>query len=305
MIRVGLLTSWQTACGVYQYSRHLADALDRHRQGEVEVWVLASRNDPGRHLPEPAPYPAVECFQIGHWRQDGVYAIDADRIVGMGLDVLHVSYQSILFNQEPLGDLARRFGGVTALTFHDNCVRPDFPVQAFDLHYTHRRGVACGTVLPFGIEDRPLLIRTFGLGRSRCDIIERACDELGYRFESAASHEGPGGGQRWVPAEQLHRWLREADAIVQWYDDVAAAGSSQAARTAIATHRPVAVNDVTWFADLPDHAPPNFWKLPNDPDALRGWLAGLRSRYVDECSWGRVADRLVSDYREVLNREAA
>ena len=209
--------------------------------------------------------------------------------------MLQVNYQSMLLQQEPLGQLARDFKGVTAVTFHDSCNRSDFPADAFDIRFTHREGVGpANHVIPFGIENHPPLVRTFGLGRTREDVIRLICDAHGWTFESAATSEAALGGQTWMTQGELHAWLREADAIVLWYDDVEMAGSSQAARTAIATRRPVFLSDTTWFREIPCGY--GVHKLSNAAALERSMLQSLSPPFVAECSWDRVAELHLSAY---------
>lgn len=297
-MRVGILTSHRVPCGVAEFSNRLADALAR--QPDVQPVILAGRADEHRSIPEESVHEVHDVAQIGLWRDDSTYTLDIEKILGLGLDALMVEYQSMLFHQAPLADLAVRFPGPTAVTFHDNCQRPDFPANAFDLRFTHRHGVGIAAeVIPFGIENRPSIIRTFGLGRTRSDLIAPICERNGWTFETAASHEPiHGGGQAWMSHEDLIDWLRGADVVVLWYDPQSMAGSSQAARTAMAARRPLIVNDTEWFADLPRRAY-NFQKV-HDLDELEAALhARLAAPYVEANSWDRVAALLVDRYQRV------
>lgn len=301
-LRVGLLTSWQTPCGVYDYSRHLADALAR--RDDVEVVILASDNDPGRQLSDPETHTVKDVARIGHWRGDHEYSINLSEVRATGLDVLHVQYQSMLFEQEALrslGYLNAEDGVLSVITFHDNCVRGDFPVGLFPVRITHRGGVGpADHIVPFGVENYAPLVRTFGLGRTREDVIRPICEKHGFRFESAASSEAASGGQAWRSQEDLHAWLREADAIVLWYGETAMAGSSQAARTAMATRRPLFINDTTWFREIPDGLPGVF-KMPDAPEELEYALVSVLSRpFISDHSWDRVAELHVRLYRRGL-----
>ncbi len=305
-MRVGVLASHRVPCGIAEYTNRLVEALER--RDDIEPVLLALRADGHRSVPEDLDgVEVVDIGTIGLWRDDGVYSLDAERILGLGLEALHVQYQSMLVNQDPLADLATRFDGTAAITFHDNCLLPDFPHDAFDLRFTHRAGVGGGSaeVIPFGIEERPPVVRTFGLGRSRADYLAPICERRGWVFEDVSSHEPiHGGGQAWRSHSDLVDWLRGADAIVLYYDDNPAAGSSQAVRTAMAARRPVFVNDATWFGDLPtqlrqSYSGVSFEKVATLDD-LEWALAELFSRpYVEENSWDYVASLLCERYAAV------
>lgn len=300
-MRIGLLTSWRTACGCSQYARALAEAL--YARNDTEIVVLAPEFDSAdRYTPdEPVPFPTYPVFKIGHWRRDGVYEIHVPAILDLNLDVLHAQYQSILMRQDQLAELAECFPGVRAITFHDHCVLPTFPIGLFDVSFTHRQGVGpARSVIPFGIRDLRPIVRTFGLGRTIELVVREVCDRNGWIFESASTSEAAQGGQRWMPWRELHDWLRGADAIVLWYPQEPMAGSSQAARTALATRRPVVVNDTEWFAELEDRVG-LLHKVPNDPGALEVRLREILNSPLEEyVFWDQVAEIHVQTYRSVM-----
>ncbi len=290
-MKVGLLTSYRTICGIAEYSSHLALALKR---AGADVVVLGSQNEGHRNLdPDPATLavPWMPVFDVQAWRADGRHDFNVEAILHEGCDVLHVQYEVILYHRERLQELLDRFDGVKVITWHDSCVPPDMP-GPWDVQLRHRDDTGPGgTVIPMGVEDVAPVVKTFGLGRSRADIICSICDRRGWKFEQSF------GDQRWLHAAELHAWLREADAIVLWYPDVDSAGSSLAARTALATRRPLVVNDVSWFRDLPERLF-GLQKVPDDPRMLDGALTFLLSNmpYITEHSWDRVAQLHLDAY---------
>jgi hypothetical protein len=63
-LRVALLSSWNTRCGIAEYSRQLAFALKR--QPDVEVSVLGSRNFGERAVREYESW-ATPVFDVRAW----------------------------------------------------------------------------------------------------------------------------------------------------------------------------------------------------------------------------------------------
>jgi hypothetical protein len=295
-----MLTSWNTQCGIAEYSRALVEAL-RARE-DVELVVLGSRNYDERAVAPDEDY-VVACFDVEQWNRDGRHELDVERILDLGLDVLHVQYQLGLYDIPRLVELLERFDGATVITWHDNWVPPELLSRRFEASITHRLGVGpADVVIPFGVRRLPAIVRTFGLGRSRAEVIAPICERNGWTFESAATSETPFGGQHWRPWRELHEWLRGADAIVLWYADDALMGSSQAAHTALATRRPVVVTDTTWFADLP-HRPGILHKIADDPAVLEATLRELLSTnaIIADAALELVAERHVECYQEALS----
>lgn len=294
-----MLTSWNTQCGIAEYSRALVEALQA--SSDVELLVLGSRNYDERAVAPDEDY-VVACFDVEQWNRDGRNELDVERVLELGLDVLHVQFQLALYNLARLGELLERFEGATVITWHDNWVPPELAGHRFDVALTHRLGVGPATqVIPFGVRNMPAIVRTFGLGRTREDIIGPICERNGWTFESAATSEAPFGGQNWLTWRELHDWLRGADAIVLWYAENGLVGSSQAAHTAIATRRPVVVTDTTWFADL-SHSPGVLHKVRDEPAALEATLRELLgiNPMVAEAAWEYVADLHIAHYRRAL-----
>lgn len=293
MLNVGLLSSWNTRCGIAEYTGHLARAL--RRQPGVELTVFGSRNVGDRAV-EPYGEGEVPAFEVQIWDPDRAFGLDIDTILGAGLDVLHIQYSNLFYNRRRLIELMRRFDGILALTYHDKIVsRTTFPHKLPDLLYAHREDVGIGArrLIPQGIDVRPPVVKTFGLGKSRDDIIAAVCERNGWRFETSF------GEKRWLEAEELYRWLRDCDAIVLWYDEDLTSGGSAAAPLAMATRRPTFVNDTEWFRDLPERTT-TLRKVADEAELEAAMREVLVDEFAEARSWDRVADTLVADYRDAL-----
>jgi anaerobic selenocysteine-containing dehydrogenase len=293
-LRVGILSTWNTRCGIAEYTRHLVAAL--RRQGDVEVTVLASRNYDERAV---APYEdwAVPVFDVQVWHPAHKFDLDVETIMEHELDVLHVQYSNLFFDRARLIELLRRFDGVTALTYHDKPGALAFPYKLPDLLYAHREDVGVGPrrLIPQGIDLRRPVVKTFGLGRSRLDIIAAVCERGGWDLQHSF------GEDRWLESEELFAWLRDCDAIVLWYGENRNSGGSAGAPLAIGTRRPVFVNDTEWFRDLPERTA-TLRKL-RTPEELEDALRDLfTDHYAEDRTWDHVAEILLTDYHRVLER---
>lgn len=301
-MKVGMLTTWNTQCGIAEYSRTLAEAFAARQ--DVTLTILGSRNYDERALVQDAVCDVERpVFDVELWNREGRRELDVEWILDWGFDVLHVQYENVLYNRERLHELLERFDGPTFATWHDNAIPPDLRWFDFTHGFTHRAGVGPGDpeVIPFPARKLPPVVRTFGLGRTREDVIAPICERNGWRFENAATSEAALGGQTWQPWQDLHEWLRGADVIVLWYSDNGMAGCSQGVRTALATRRPLIVNDVTWFSELPQVSG-SFYKLPDDPAALEAALREVLASnlLLENASVHRVVETHVQRYQEAL-----
>jgi hypothetical protein len=294
MLKVGLLSSWNTVCGISEYSRSLVQAL--RRLGDVQVRVFGSRNFGERDVRAYAE-DEVPVMDIQAWHPDKKSELDVETILDADLDVLHIQYSSLFYNRRRLVELMRRFEGVLAITYHDKVIGRGFPWQLADVLFAHRQDVGAGPrkLIPQGIDIRPPVVKTFGLGgKSRdVDLIADICARNGWQLETSF------GRQRWMETEELRQWLRDSDAIVLWYPEVRTSGGSASAPLAIGTRRPVFVNDTLSFSDLPERTA-NLRKVSSPEELELALKEELRNEYAEARSWDRVAAFVVKAYREAL-----
>ena len=296
-MRIGILSTWNTRCGIAEYSRHLAAAL--RRQGDADVTVLSSRNFGARAV-APLEDWVAPAFDVQIWHPQHRFDLDVETILECQLDVLHIQYSNLFYDRRRLIELLRRFPGVTALTYHDKGGALSFPYDLPDLLYAHREDVGVGPrrLIPQGIDLRRPVVKTFGLGKSRLDIIAAVCERNDWDFQHSF------GEDRWLESEELFEWLRDSDAIVLWYDEDHRSGGSAGAPLAIGTRRPVFVNDTEWFRDLPERTS-NLRKLHTPEELELALQEVLIDRYAEQRTWDGVAQTLTSDFREAMKRSPA
>ena len=219
------------------------------RRGDVDLRVFGSRNVGDRAVREYEEW-RMPVFDVQVWNPATSYELRRrDACSPHDLDVLHIQYSNLFYNRRRLDrpDARASTAWSRSPTTTRSC-RARVPAPLPDLLYAHREDVGIGArrLIPQGIDVRPPVVKTFGLGKSRDDVIGEVCERNGWRLETSF------GEQRWLESEELYRWLRDCDAIVLWYDEDLTSGGSAAAPLAIATRRPVFVNDTEWFRDLPE-----------------------------------------------------
>ncbi|HEY7562793.1 MAG TPA: hypothetical protein VH650_11510 [Gaiellaceae bacterium] len=294
MLKVGLLSSWNTICGISEYSRSLVQAM--RRRGDLHVQVFGSRNFGERDV-RAYEQDEVPVMDIQAWHPEKKTELDVETILAADLEVLHIQYSSLFYNRRRLVDLMRRFDGVLAVTYHDKVLGRGFPWQLADLLFAHREDVGLGPrkLIPQGIDVRPPVVKTFGLGgKSRdVDMIADICARNGWQLETTF------GRQSWMETEDLREWLRDSDAIVLWYPEVKTSGGSASAPLAIGTRRLVFVNDTLSFSDLPERTA-NLRKVSSPEELELAMREELVNEYAEARSWDRVAAFTVDSYRKAL-----
>jgi hypothetical protein len=295
MLKVGLLSSWNTRCGIAEYSRALVEAM--RRRGDLRVVVFGSRNY-GELAVRPYEADELPSMDIQAWHPDKETTLDVDPILDAGLDVLHIQYSNLFYNRRRLVELMRRFDGVLALTYHDRAIGRAFPWQLPDLLFAHREDVGLGPrrLIPQGTDIRPPVVKTFGLGGKARDVelIASICERNGWQLETSF------GRQKWLESDELRRWIRDSDAIVLWYPDMPTSGGSASVALAVGTRRPVFVNDVQAFRDLPERTT-NLRKVSSAEELESALRDELTNEYAESRSWDRVAATIVDAYYEAIS----
>lgn len=249
-MKITVLTTWRSKCGVYEYTRKLYEEIAK--AGNT-VRILGNYGD--KDVPECLPnlYDQIYrgCFGVYWWGEEP--EMDCNTVIAHAnwADVFHVQYQGSLYRQPDFQKIVRQVKSKKAITVHDSGRGHPNDVRTFDIKIAHREGIILpnekpALIFPFPTDNVSPRVLSFGMGRNDYSLVKRVCNELGV---DCICHDSKLDG--WLSYEKLAQMIRNSDAIVLWYNEVNAVGSSAAARTALSFYRPLIVNSVGWFEDLP------------------------------------------------------
>lgn len=286
------MSTYNQICGIADYTA----SLIRHFPAEHEITIIAPKLTEVHHSVKavgPEDPRVHRLYNATIW--DGRIGIDAEEITKIAeeSDIFHLQFQDAVFHHDWLWPLVQRLKGKTklAITLHDTCLGKIWPMlgdfqYVFTMKPEVKQQVPQAILIPMPIYNNPLVIKGFGLGRSKHSNIKNVCDSIGYKYEYMFAED------KWLPIDELIAWLRDSDGIVLYYDEVGTAGSSAATRTALSSRRPVFVNRVTWFNDVPEEVVTKF----TDDNDLREKLLSLRNEYIEGNSFESVAKMHVDTY---------
>lgn len=327
-MNIGILSSYGMKCGIAEFSIKLYRAFEKLGHSvtlfgsfggsavrEDRKWLIAT---------PPSDIKAVECFYAPAWSISHTFDMNLilDELNRNNIGLMIVQYQNGIINDHQLQtflELMEKKDVNVIVSFHDSCIGPAFPLHLVknkvSLSKQLHQIIPNSAYIPEGIPDPPNetkevlrqrygltgpVVSTFGLGRTDYQLISEICQELGYTFlvlDSTGSCliNSPNIIRltEWFPLPELINRLAVSDAIVLWYHEIDAYVSSGAVRHALATQRPVIVNDVSWFADVPE---PIVTKVKTREDlllALRTAITGKsnpeQEQYIKENSWTAIA----------------
>jgi glycosyltransferase involved in cell wall biosynthesis len=110
------------------------------------------------------------------------------------------------------------------------------------------------------------------------------------------------------PSEIAHRLAAEADILAFWYDDVPCYSPSGAVRIALATGVPVLASPTQWFQDVqdvtyqPDSLVDGVRRLFSDTELRQNLTERARS-YCHDHSWNRVAEQHLALWRSLTEND--
>ncbi len=249
-MNIAMLTTWNSSCGIAEYSRNLTKAL--YKLGHN--FLILNNTNSG----QTRRFYTVPIFGVHWWGEDPTIKVDlateAMRIFEQEhgpIDVFHVQYQGSLYEPDGFNQLIQKVKQRKVITLHDSSVNLKHDFSSFDVTVTHRpMKFTYGKYfqLPMPTIRRPIKVFSFGMGgRNDYKLLKQLCDSEGYEFDYHDARE-----HGWLGEETLFERMQKADVIVLWYNEVPIKGQSSALRTAISSHRPVVVNSVGWFEDAPD-----------------------------------------------------
>jgi hypothetical protein len=294
-MNIAIMSTYNQVCGIADYTASLV----RHIPEEHEVKIIApylTEVHPSVCAVGPEDPRTHRYFNATIW--DGRIGIEADKITEIAewADVLHIQFQDALYHHDWFLILLKRLHGKCKLvvTLHDTCLGKIWPLMDFfDEVFTMKPEVKAqaprAQLIPMPIYNRKPLLKGFGLGRSKHDVISRICNDLRIDYQYTKADDN------WMPIDELLVWLRDSDGIVLFYDEVSTAGSSAGARTALSTRRPVFVNRVTWFNDIPEDA---VIKFNDELDLKRVLEEHFSNDYMEKCSY----ENVISQHLEAYSR---
>lgn len=286
-MNIAMLTTWDSACGIAEYSRNLIEELSLLGHN-ILLFTNKALNAHPRIV-------IVPIFGVHWWGENP--AIDVAAFLSAWdnfedkygkIDIFHVQYQGSLYAPEGFNLLEKTVSCKKVITFHDSSKHPRHNFDSF-ITISHNPNINADNYIPFPTIERVPVVASFGMGdRNDYEFIEKACNEIGVQVWK---HDARKAG--WLEEEELFEEMIEADAIVLWYNDVPIEGQSAALRTAISSMRPVIVNDVGWFKDAP-----SFVKKATTKDSLQFALADiLHLDYIRRNSYKECAKKHLEIYK--------
>lgn len=260
MCDISILTTWQSKCGIYEYSRYLVQEL---LDTMTDIKILGNYGDYSSCLdPLKERYSihgdriiiVPRCFGVYWWDEPLVFNVDKIYKEAINSHIFHVQYHSSLFKHPEFMNLLEKLKGKVGklvVTLHDSSRHSNTNLNIFDDVIYHKQGILhekiCGNkwLLPYPIQHNRPTVFSFGMGRNDYRLIENACNVVGANFDF---HDSRING--WLSEKDLYKRIKDADAVVLWYNEVPIVGASAAVRTALSAYRPVIVNDVGWFSDV-------------------------------------------------------
>lgn len=287
------MSTYNQVCGISDYTASLVRYIPKEHDVKIIAPYLTDVHHSVRAVGEEDPR-VSRLFNATIW--DGRIGIEADKIseIAEWADVFHIQFQDALYHHDWFYHLVKRLHGRTKLvvTLHDTCLGKIWPMlDLFDYIFTMKPDVKAqvpnAELIGMPIYNRKPMLKGFGLGRSKHDVISRICSELRYDYTYKKAEDN------WMPIDDLLEWLRDSDGIILYYDDVTTAGSSAAARTALSTRRPVFLNNVTWFKDLPDEF---FIKFDGDEGLRNALVEHIENDYINENAYENIVAKHIVAY---------
>lgn len=299
-MNIAMLTTWNSNCGIAEYSAHIVKEF-LTMQEKNNVLLLTNKEQ--TPLYSHARLSVVPVFGVHWWGEDSKFyqnnawgAMNEFEHKFGKIDVLFIQYQSSLYEPEGFNLFLKGLKCPVIMLQHDSSVNSKHDFSKISRTVVHNDELHHDFYIPFPTIERRARVFSFGMGRNDYKFLEAVCKMMDIEFEG---HDSRVNG--WLSEEALFGKMKQADAVVLWYNEVPIKGQSAALRTAISSHRPVIVNDIAWFNDAPMsvHKIPYLAKTDQDRATLLGikLTTVLNLGYIRVNSFKKCAER----YLEIAN----
>lgn len=288
-----LVPSWQTPCGIAEYTRHICECLPGIKATASVPDMKGVRVLHVQH--EPSLFDAANLTAL----------VQKARAYGVPVVITQHTVTRELSTWEREADAL-----VTLSESGKQMLRERWPKKRIEC-------IPCGcpTWFPPRKSRRGRVIGAFGFLEAHkgfwrlLDLLRALPDtelflvsharsrEIEARWSKAAAGLPVRHHKEFLPIEDAARLLAaEADILVYGYDDIAFASTSSAVRVGLATGVPVLTSPTRWFEDLrdvtfqPQDLNEGVRQLLEDPE-LRDRLTSAARDYCHEHSWYRTAER--------------
>lgn len=321
-MKIAMLTTWNTMCGIAQNTKFLVDAL-MERGHQVEV---ICQREPNAEVPN--WYAHVESKGVvqphpswAWYGRDNEVWVDEEAVEKIAkCDVAHIQYESFLWHESYLLKLLSKFDGPVVITHHSSCIGPNCPVGKADANLVHSEGYKLPRlrVIPMGIpEGYPLAkweetypqLGSFGLHRNDDEYCKRAMTLASEMVEDPIQYRTHYGNSKWVSMDELQKELRQSRILALIYPRTDAIVSSSAGCVALATGLPVLCSNTKWFEHLKDYV-----HLVDNEQEMGHIIAHymVEKTYWDEAQhrakkaiaergWSKIAQKHEDLYKELIS----
>lgn len=252
-MKVGFLTSWNSRCGISEYTRDLVYVV---KDKGIDIKVCGNFiNDPVYpdedfvkrlfHCPFMTQKTYSDPLQIYEYLKD--------------CNIIHIQFETSLYHPSWFPRLLRNFKEFSpnikiVMTMHSSGIWEGFDLSLVNKYITHEPMNWLNSVsIPMGVKffeekdnlDKKL-ITSFGLGRNRNDWVEAAIADTDIKFKTSF------GTGKWHTKKELINNISEGWAISLIYPPVGANVSSSACIFALGFDRPLIISETNWFKHIID-----------------------------------------------------
>jgi len=313
-LKIAMLTTWNTVCGIAQNTKFLIDAL----QGLGHEVQIVCQKPFGQEVDFGKGYNVTRGWEW-YGRTNKVEVTEEAKAVVKGCDVVHVQYESFLWHESYLNGLVPNDAPLV-ITHHSSCTGPGCPVNRASANLVHdpefpnlpnRRVIPMGIPDTFGFAsfDETLpIVGSFGLHRNDDEFCLEATRLASEKLLTPIAYRTHYGDKEWQPTDELVKQLKECRLLVLMYPPVDAVVSSSAACFALGTGVPVVTSDTRWFKHLSKYI--YFVESHSElAEIIKSFMTSKEywelsqsnsMRAVEDRGWAKTAQKHIDVYKEIV-----
>jgi hypothetical protein len=244
---IAILTSWNSACGLSEYSKFLREGFEKLN---IKVTIFGNFSSCYVYENTLKDKNFVPFCWMGYLDNKISYdlSILSSELILREIKNVLINYQGSLWTDFILLEiikLLKKLNIKTGICFHDKCL--NFSNNIFDDIYKikTREDLYGDYIIPHGIKERCPVVCSVGMGRNDDNILKNICQRNNFEYRTFYGEK-----KNWKTDDELHFLIRNCDVVCLFYPENDMAGQSLAVFQALAGRRYIIVSDTSWFKDI-------------------------------------------------------
>ena len=249
-MKIGMVTSWNSKCGISEYAGRLVSGL--RSDNSIHVKVCANYLDSEYRAFDQIDEPFVKrLFHTPFMTKCSTADVNGMAEYLNECDLIHFQFNTALYHPSWFQMLLNSLNKPVIFTMHDSGMWAGINFNKVKRFISHSRMGCTTDLIPMGVQFQDGLLEnvttdlcSFGLGRNNDDWVREAIKDTNISYRTSY------GNSKWLNEFDLYKFLGSSKIISLLYPETGAEVSSSALIFAMGVQKPILISPTAWFSDF-------------------------------------------------------